>query len=393
MSDITTSSICSYFPLEHITSKFSKSSPAFNWINARSFIPGLSDMRARTGPFTTPWNATSHFLIPMPDLSMSEPRSLTELMDQRGQDIYINSKKINKKIMVMWSGGIDSTAVLVSMLKSIPPEEYRDRLVVCLSSDSILENFKFYKNIISNRIPIIHKTIVDVNQQFLEKYLLLTGELGDAVFGPAVGKYTHLVKEEKHLLPYKNNLQLLYSTLILFDEVHPECTGKWLVNKINENLEEVNPIQIVSVADWWWWVYVNFKWVNNIFVPFHSSDLRKNHRESISPMLTREFLDNTFFHTDYFHRWSYNNLHNFLPDKTITSHKKEIKQYIFDFDKNMEFLINKKKQVSIGFDLVDGMQRNKFTKPLYWDKNWIGYSWNDQDLDVNIEKMLHNYKG
>jgi tRNA G37 N-methylase Trm5 len=86
-------------------------------------------------------------------------------------------------------------------------------------------------------------------------------------------------------------------------------------------------------------------------------------------------------------------LHNFLPDKTITSHKKEIKQYIFDFDKNMEFLINKKKQVSIGFDLVDGMQRNKFTKPLYWDKNWIGYSWNDQDLDVNIEKMLHNYKG
>ena len=161
------------------------------WIRTQHLLMGIIDLRARVGTFTTPWNIPSNSLYKIPEFKIIND-SLEDLLDERALEIYYSAKKTNKKIAIMWSGGIDSTSVLTAFLKNVPVADKNIITVVC-DTNSILENIEFYKKFISNKLTCIHYRTINITEEFLQSYILLHGDPGDCLFGPSISKYQYFV--------------------------------------------------------------------------------------------------------------------------------------------------------------------------------------------------------
>ena len=387
---IQTSTACSIFPLNAFDNKVPKHTHGSYWLNLTPLIMGLTDLRGRSGTFTTPWNAVSPYRQPLPDLSIPETRNIKDLIDIRGHEIYQSAKLANKKIMVMWSGGIDSTTVLVSLLKAIPTAEQKDMLTVCLSTDSVVENLVFYQKFISNRLHIVHRLSVTFNNEFLNKFVIVHGDPGDALFGPSIGRYKPLMATNDHLRNFNDSREIIYKCINPNNFCAEDLT-KWFVDKICDNLLETKPYQVTSIADWFWWQYINFKWEGSLWRPFHGVGIRQDHKDPISVENSKFYLENIFFHTDYFQRWSYTNIKTLVP--TEKDHKRPAKEYILEFDKNELYFQHKTKVASMPLHYNNGAEKNYWARPVYYDANWVGYTLNDPGVyDMALNALL-SYNG
>jgi hypothetical protein len=388
---IQTSIVTTFFPLWHVKHKFAPGSPAHNWITLPTQIVGVADLRPRLGTFSTPWQARSHYHLPMPDLSVPEHCSLEDLIDRRSLEIYQIAKRDKKQIVIMWSGGIDSTAVLVSLLKNVPASEQKDLLIICLSPDSVLENLNFYTKYISNCLTIMHKTNLNFDNEFLKKYVLVHGDPADALFAPSSSKYQHLMQDKKHLLPLHTHRHLLYSCFSGRGEV-TEQSGRWLVDKIIDNIEQVKPPNVENIAEWFWWQYMNIKWEGCLWFPFHTVDLRTQYKQPIEHEQILSYLEACFFNTDYFQRWSCTNLKRIIP-ASLQDHKKEIKKYIFDYDKNLGYFNTKSKTVSLSLNFTHVLEKNCLDRPFWYDQHWQGVTLGDPVVFEETMDLLAQYQG
>ena len=107
------------------------------WLVIGDYVAGLHDVRPRLGTFTNPWSAVSNTIFAPPPIRAVND-SLNDLLDQRATELLATQRKL----AVMWSGGIDSTCVLVALLKHL---QHQDQLVVYMTDVSIAENPEFYK--------------------------------------------------------------------------------------------------------------------------------------------------------------------------------------------------------------------------------------------------------
>ena len=359
------------------------------WTRMPHMLVGILDLRARTGTFTTPWNIPSSALYKIPKFEIISD-TLKDLLDARAIEIYNRAKENNQRIAVMWSGGIDSTAVLTALIKNIPTADKNIITVVC-DTNSILENIVFYKNFISNKLECIHYRTLDITDNFLQSYILLHGDPGDCLFGPSVSKYQYFIDSGQHLEPWKNHLDKMKDLLEL-PHVDPESYapgfGEWYVNKITNNLEESGQAEyLTSVADWWFWTYYNFKWEFSCQRPF--AFLRRDFTNKFSDNTIKRFAENTFFNTKKFQQWGYSNIKKSIP-KDFSQHKKEVKMYIYEFTKDLNYLEHKSKLTArpANYDL---MTYAPF-QPIYYTNNWQGVL--DDSLSTQTLKvLLERYRG
>lgn len=314
---------------------------ALNWSRIKANLFGVEDMRARLGPFETPWAADSRF--PIPDLESIPAGPLHAIMDDRACEIAAVARARDKQIVVMWSGGIDSTAVLASLIRNLSPNDLK-RVIVCTTTAGICENPFFYSSQIANRFEIMHWYDLLIDNEFLCNHILLHGDPGDCIFGPSVAKFKSLWADRQYLLSWRDNRDVLYR--LYHDDRRPDF-DQWWVDKVCNNLEAVQSQgkmgRIVSIGDWHWWNYYNLKWQSSM-----TRCIEKNKRRAkdvIDPVLLDEFFDLTFFASSKFQAWSYQNIHDLIgPD--ISLHKSQIKNYIYSVDGHTDYRINKMKTVS-----------------------------------------------
>jgi NH3-dependent NAD+ synthetase len=350
---------------------------------------GIIDLRARVGTFTTPWNIPSNSLYKIPEFKIIND-SLEDLLDERALEIYYSAKKTNKKIAIMWSGGIDSTSVLTAFLKNVPVADKNIITVVC-DTNSILENIEFYKKFISNKLTCIHYRTINITEEFLQSYILLHGDPGDCLFGPSISKYQYFIDRGLHLEPWKNHLDKM-KELLEIPHIDPASYepgfGDWYVNKITNNLEETKQsTYLTSIAEWWFWTYYNFKWEFSCQRPF--AYLRRDFTTKFSDNVIKEFAQNTFFNTEKFQQWAYSNIKKNIP-KDFSLHKKEVKMYIYEFTKNLDYFLYKSKLPARPANL-DLITSSPF-QPIYYTKNWQGVL--DDSLSIQTLKvLLERYQG
>jgi len=359
------------------------------WIRTQHLLMGIIDLRARVGTFTTPWNIPSNSLYKIPEFKIIND-SLEDLLDERALEIYYSAKKTNKKIAIMWSGGIDSTSVLTAFLKNVPVADKNIITVVC-DTNSILENIEFYKKFISNKLTCIHYRTINITEEFLQSYILLHGDPGDCLFGPSISKYQYFVDRGLHLEPWKNHLDKM-KELLEIPHIDPTSYqpgfGDWYVNKITNNLEETKQsTYLTSIAEWWFWTYYNFKWEFSCQRPF--AYLRRDFTTKFSDNVIKEFAQNTFFNTEKFQQWAYSNIKKNIP-KDFSLHKKEVKMYIYEFTKNLDYFKYKSKLPARPANL-DLITSSPF-QPIYYTKNWQGVL--DDSLSIQTLKvLLERYQG
>lgn len=262
----------------------------------------------------------------IPDLLKQTIPSLSweECCQRRALDLL----KLNRsQYFVSWSGGIDSTVMMISFLKYWPKEALK-KITVFLSHSSIMENSGFFDQSIAS-FPM-ESSLGDISVRLLESdALLLTGELGDQLFGSDImGPAVQALGDD---VLRKDFREFAPKVIDLWNR--KEGSGRALFEHFHPIVEE-SPFPIRTVFDFFWWLNFSQKWqhVKYRFVELTAWNLQSRYGHQILH----------FYDTPEFQRWSLDN-HDLKVGKDWSSYKVAAKDFIVGFTKNESDRVQPKK--------------------------------------------------
>ena len=349
------------------------------WLKTFKYVPFLNDLRSRSLPFTTPWGSDTHpEFMQLPKLEYTD-KSLSDILDERAETLFARAVEDDKRIWIMWSGGIDSTTLIAAFIRTIDPVALKERVSIVMSANSVAENFYFYSKFIHNQFETINWLDLDVTQELLEETIVLHGDPANALLScPTVSAFAPLVESKRHLLPFRNNL----GTII--DNLNPDTEwAEWYVHKLAAAIPETD--SATSIAAFWWWNYVNFKWHGSILRPFFFT--RKSVTEPITEEQFEYYYDTCFYINNDLQNWSYSNIDRIVQDPF--NYKPEMRSYIHSV--SGDDLYTKYK----GFKASRRTNANAAQQtdiPLVYNKNWVGITQSPELLDT-ISELLSAYNG
>jgi hypothetical protein len=247
--------------------------------------------------------------------------SWDEIMNRRSIDML----NLNSKIYVMWSGGTDSTGILVSILKNWKKADL-DRVVVLCNIHSAEEYPEFFNVLVKNiKVQFI--------ETFLEKYTydgyLVHGDAGgDQIWGSNLtGKLfrsdgTNLMKAD-----FKK------SAPSFFNSYMPDGGGEKFL-EVYEPIIEESPFPIKTLLDFIWWYSFSQNWQGSMLRLLYVKRSWKD---------PKRYYDKVFhfYNTDDFQHWSIFNHDKKIKD-SWKSFKYPAKEYIVDYTKDSYYLEKEK---------------------------------------------------
>jgi hypothetical protein len=282
-------------------------------------------------------------------------KSFDELCQERARELLDHSKNTNRKLVIMYSGGIDSTMILVSVLKIATDAELKNDIIVLLNQYSIAENNSFYYDHIIKKFRIESSYLFHA---FLgnDKYVVVNGEGGDQLFGSAVSANIFKNKGAEYIFqsPTNNVISEIFNNQINDEEAS---------NKIATVLDKVvaaAPIPIDTVYHYFWWINFALKWQSVYARTVAYTD--NVYRQTVKPE-ENYFI---FFGTPEMQLWSMNNTDKLIGN-TWASYKFHCKDIIYDFNGDADYRDNKLKLGS----LISVVSTKQIAKAL--GTNWQFY--------------------
>jgi hypothetical protein len=250
------------------------------------------------------------------------------LCDARGVEIVEEARESGKKVAVLWSGGIDSTAALIAVMKAAVQLGFDDQVVVMLSMDSVLENPSFFLQQIRPKYRT--RAVTHPVSAYLDsKGLTVTGEHGDQLFG-------------SHLLESYVRRGLAGTA---YEDILPLAMVERLRNPLSvyrlmrylEPLFRSAPVPIRTLFDAMWWLNFTLKWQE---VALRLPVFRGNQASPVHKSLRH------FFRTTDFQRWSMAN--PAIRDVPVWSSYKDVaKHYILEYTGDRSYYLHKEKEDSL----------------------------------------------
>ncbi len=308
-----------------------------DWYEIYKMVYGNVIHIDRFGDTIFPYN-----FVCKPELKLSindHKKTYDECCLNRATELLDFSKQNNQKIGILYSGGIDSTAILSSFFQVMNEYDLKNNLVIFMNRDSISENPNFYHSKIKN------KCVVKSSEQFSSilnnpKYHIIDGEHNDQLFGADLILY--LVRDFgfnflKQPCTRENILKCLYRV-----KMSEHAANKWFDILSKSALEAPAPIE--TVYDFFWWINFNFKW-QSVFFRMPIRCLQNSNRLKINiDQIKRQH----FFSSDDFQNWSI-----FNGDKKIqnswNTYKFAAKQFINNFYRDDEYFNYKLKMPSLSY--------------------------------------------
>jgi len=300
----------------------------------------------RTNTFTTPLKIEVMDHMKMPDFIKFD-KTFDKIMDERAIEVMEKAKSSNKKLAVMYSGGIDSTGILCALLKNCSEQDIRKNVVVLLSDHSIQENQNFYDDYIIKKFECVSSFRFPY---YLgnDDYLMISGENADQLFGSQVTvKFTAY-------RPYN----FLFTPL---EQAKDEIV-EWMCGRLQDGYKkyassyydmfkklcDAAPIKIDTLYKFLWWINFTNKWQSVYVRILPYSKNRSN--------IKIEENYTTFYWPKEFQLWSLNNTDKLVKDSE-DSVKYITKDYILDFNGDKSYykkpkigsLTNLAKQKSLPF--------------------------------------------
>jgi hypothetical protein len=255
----------------------------------------------------------------------TEKVSFDDCLEKRIQEI--ESK--NKPVYVFWSGGVDSTAALVSILK-FGSSDLKKRTTVLFNCYSIKEYPDFFPLIAAN---FKMESSFERLSGFVEKGILVTGELGDQIFGSdIIFDLVPQFGEESLFDPYQNVLPKLFKNRA-GDEKGIEVFRKF------ENIVNEAPFPIKSAFDFLWWWNFSQKW-QHVKYRFLLIDDWNSPKAAVENVFH-------FYDSPLFQSWSLQN-HDLKISKKLISYKQIVKDFIVKETRHSSYL-TKMKMGSLGY--------------------------------------------
>lgn len=264
-----------------------------------------------------------------------------DICNRRALELLKRADAADSQVYVSWSGGIDSTLVLVSLLKNATAAQ-KKRIIVLLSEESIAENPRFYREHIRGALHC--EASVMFPYVLGTRHLFVSGELNDQIFGAAAPG--DLMIKFGDAIVHKP-----YSRDVLFNYYRQKIDSADIVNFYLDLFEKVvraAPVPIVTYFDYFWWINFTLKW-QSVALRVLSFTAERN-----SAGVTAHYLENNFapfYGTDEFQLWSMNNLDKRIKD-TWSTYKWPCKDIIYDFTKDAEYRDTKLKMGSLYYILL-----------------------------------------
>lgn len=288
----------------------------------------------RSHTITTPLHLET--LHPLPAYR-TFTKSYEDICDDRAVELLAQADALDISIFVRYSGGIDSTLVLASLLKHATPAQ-KKRIVVLLSQESIAENPLFYQEHINSKLRV-ESSVLFANY-IGENDMLLSAELNDQLLGSNMLQSLIMTCGPSIIhKPYDRDVLVDAFTQWLQDDAETAT----FYYELFERICKAAPIPITTNLDFLWWINFVTKWQPCLYyvllftTPKHTQHITQNYIDT-------RFV--SFYNTVDFELWSMNNLDKRIKD-TWKSYKWISKEVIYKFNKDADYRDNKTKVRSL----------------------------------------------
>jgi hypothetical protein len=298
------------------------------------FSPNLS-FHDRSGKISTPINTVTLDICKLPAYDVKFSKDYVEICQFRARKLLDHAIETNQKLTVLYSGGIDSTTILVSLLMTATQDELNKHVLILLSDKSIKENPNFYYTYIIKNFKCASS--YNFNRYLgAPGYMLINGEGNDQLFGSAV-----LYNFKDH---YGNEIMSQPITKDLMIELINfrlnDMEKSLALAAVLEKLFVNTLVPLPTVFHRFWWINFTLKWqcVYLRLLAWSQSRYRSN--------IVPGYNYSTFFHDEDFQLWSMKNSDNLIPS-SWTDYKWHSKKMIYDFNKDQDYYLNKSKLGSL----------------------------------------------
>ncbi len=265
-------------------------------------------------------------LDPIPE-QKEDSTTFGELCDTMGTEIVSKAIESSRGIRVLWSGGIDSTSALISLMKASQAANRPDLLEVFYSSHSLAEYPSFYEQHIRDNYP---STMIDgqVAKTLDTRYINVTGEHGDQLFGSMV--LEPYVKKGVAQQSYQDTLPG-----VVFDHLQDGKKTDQVMDYLEPQIQSA-VMPVTTLFDALWWINYSMKWQHvTLRLPAFSDNARGAY----------ESLEH-FFRDGRFQNWSLTHP-EIRQVEDWRKYKDEAKRYILDYTGDIEYYNNKTKEGSL----------------------------------------------
>ena len=306
-----------------------------SWSKIYKLINPNSSLIDRAETFKQPVTASLYSGCQLPPIQVQN-LSYKDCCDIRVKELWNTSSRLGKPLGLMWSGGIDSTRMLVAFLENFSMAELKDRIKIITSEEAVIENSEFYWKYILPNFELVNAE--HLPWLYDKSMILIDGEMNDQLFGPGMIRVYMLEHPDAFTRPLSRDILCKYVNKRLDDEHVSEL----LVDAILTSSESYG-IKLEKDIDWFWWWNFCFKWQSTWFIKLTlcTPKLRVNLTEQYIKDYTPHFFDSIQFQL-----WSINNPQVRILKKW-TDHKYQAKLEIYDFDKNKNYLETKVKRGSL----------------------------------------------
>lgn len=277
----------------------------------------------RTKTVSMPFKSKSLEKYDIPNFDDIELMELVDCCIFRAKELASS----NKQIFLLWSGGIDSTAMLVSfMLANIDKSQIN---IVCNTS-SLNENYHFYNKFIKHNYKIISAEHLIQTLKFgILDGIVVSAEHGDCMHGQDFGMemFSLFGKEFLECSPTKENIIHFF----LNSNIDPTSAECWY-DLFSSNIKH-SPRTIETMYDWSWWIGYNWRW--------------QWAGEKIKLRFAPNVPIETFFSTKEMQKWSV--CHQQYNIEKLSDFKIDLKKLIYNFTNDENYYLNKIKHTSISF--------------------------------------------
>lgn len=245
---------------------------------------------------------------------------IADICDERAIELM----KQNKPIVVLWSGGVDSTAIVCSFLKNNIP---LDQLTVAYSAMTEEEYPYFLQVMKAQGINVIRQDDIPTYCDELRDCLAINGWCADQLFGSDI----HRFNSELYNYDWMNGIR----EMMKVRRIRLTERSFNVIEQIYSDYAKRLGLNVKHFCEFTWMYNFGIKW----------SYVREVQRMLCTRNASRECVVN-FFETDDFQSWSVNNFENIKLHNVFKEpkwYKKELKQYIFDYNHDEDYFLNKPK--------------------------------------------------
>ena len=243
--------------------------------------------------------------------------------------------QLGKPIELFWSGGIDSSGVLIALLET---KSDSDVLNIRYTQDSIDEFPLMWEKMVKGKNnPLTHKEMLDDSLFENHDIIKVTGECGDQCFG-SDALHANL---DKHADDWESIFTWPNGKLFAAKSDAPKDSQKNYEYKKNQLAEilfehvDSSPVEIKTIFDLFWWCNFCFKWQDVDSRMIFTFSGTSEWKSTIS-----------FFNTEDFQKWSIVN-HDVKHGGTWETYKQPAKDYINKYIKDETYRKNKTKEPSL----------------------------------------------